>query len=78
VIEQGRAVLWVLRRPDSDVTVRGELVGFVDGVELELYRDTFLRHRWRFLRDGEARRYAERVRARLVARGYEQRRRLRV
>jgi hypothetical protein len=67
-------VLWILHRADNTLILRSELVGFTDAVELELFGDSFLRRRWRFLRDVEARRYADRLRGRLIARGFEQRR----
>jgi hypothetical protein len=46
----------------------------MDAVELEMFSGGRFRRRWRFLRDVAARRYAERVRARLFARGFRDRR----
>lgn len=53
---------------------RAELVSLTDAVELEMFSGRRFRRRWRFLRDVAARRYAERVRIRLLARGYRERR----
>jgi hypothetical protein len=53
---------------------RAELIGLIDGVELEMFSGSQFRRRWRFLRDVGARAYAERVKARLVARGFRDRR----
>ena len=54
--------------------VRAELIGLIDGVELEMFSGGRFRRRWRFLRDVAARRYANRVKARLAARGFVDRR----
>jgi hypothetical protein len=70
---EAREVLWMMSRPGA-APVRAELVGLIDGVELELFSGGRFRRRWRFLRDVAARRYAERVRARLAARGFHDRR----
>jgi hypothetical protein len=51
-------------------TVNLVLVALTDGVELELWADGVLRRRLRFLRDTEARKYADRLRSRLARRGY--------
>jgi hypothetical protein len=53
---------------------RAELVAHVDAVELEMFSGGAFRRRWRFLRDVAARRYAERVKARMVGRGFRDRR----
>jgi len=53
---------------------RAELVGYTDAVELETFSDGVFRRRWRFLRDATARHYAERVKRRLMARGFVDRR----
>ena len=63
----------MLSRPGA-AAVRAELVGLIDGVELETFSGGRFRRRWRFLRDVAARRYAERVKARLLARGFQDRR----
>ena len=63
----------MLSRADAP-PVRAELVALIDGVELEMFSDGRFRRRWRFLRDAAARQYAARVRARLTARGFEDRR----
>jgi hypothetical protein len=60
------------RSPSSPV--RAELVALMAGVELEMFSGGTFRRRWRFLRDVAARRYASRVRARLAARGFTDRR----
>jgi hypothetical protein len=70
---EAREVLWMLSR-EGAVSPRAELVGLIDGVELEMFSGGRFRRRWRFLRDVAARRYADRVKARLVARGYRDRR----
>jgi hypothetical protein len=46
------------------------LVALTDAVELEVWADGVLRRRARFLRDTEARKYAERLAGRLTRRGY--------
>jgi len=51
-------------------TVNMVLVALTDGVELEIWADGALRRRARFLRDTEARKYSERLAARLERRGY--------
>jgi hypothetical protein len=53
---------------------RAELVGLIDGVELEMFSGDRFRRRWRFIRDAAARRYADRVKARLLGRGHHDRR----
>jgi hypothetical protein len=70
---EGREVLWMLSRPLS-APARAELVALMDGVELEMFSGGRFRRRWRFLRDVAARRYARRVRSRLAARGFTDRR----
>lgn len=51
-------------------TVNVVLVALTDGVELEVWADGALRRRSRYLRDTEARKYSDRLAARLVRRGY--------
>jgi hypothetical protein len=70
---EAREVLWMMLR-DTSSPVRAELVGLTDAVELEMFSGDTFRRRWRFLRDTTARRYADRVKARLLARGFEDRR----
>jgi hypothetical protein len=53
-------------------TINVVLVALTDGVELEVWADGSLRRRARFLRDSEARKYSERLSARLARRGYRQ------
>lgn len=55
-------------------TVNMVLVALTDGVELEVWADGTLRRRSRFLRDSEARKYSERLAARLERRGYRKER----
>jgi len=59
---------------NNSTPVRAELVGLMDAVELELFHGDEFKRRWRFLRDATARQYAARVKARLVARGFQDRR----
>ena len=66
--EDGRQVLTVLRSGTQTVNV--VLVGFTDGVELEVWADGVLRRRSRYLRDTEARKHCERLATRLTRRGY--------
>lgn len=54
----------------SSQTVNVVLVALTDAVELEVWADGALRRRSRFLRDTEARKYSERLSARLERRGY--------
>jgi hypothetical protein len=72
-VPEAREVLWMVSRTGTGA-VRAELVGLIDGVELEMFSAGRFRRRWRFIRDIAARRYAERVRMRLEARGFEDRR----
>lgn len=69
----GRAALWELRNRRGSV-FRTDLVGLIDGVELEIFSGHELRRRWRFLTDSSARGYAARLRARLERRGFWERR----
>ena len=66
--EDGRETLSMLRACNQ--TINMVLVALTDGVELEVWADGSLRRRSRFLRDTEARKYGERLSARLVRRGY--------
>jgi hypothetical protein len=66
--EDARESLTLVRRDDQTVNV--VLVALTDAVELEVWADGKLRRRMRFLRDTEARKYSERISARLVRRGY--------
>jgi hypothetical protein len=59
---------------EGTAPARAELVGLIDGVELEMFSGARFRRRWRFLRDTAARTYAEKLRARLLARGFSDRR----
>jgi hypothetical protein len=55
----------------SRQTVNIVLVALTDGVELEIWADGALRRRSRYLRDTEARKYSDRLSARLSRRGYQ-------
>ena len=66
-------MLWMLSR-DGAPSMRAELVGFMDAVELETFSGGTFRRRWRFLRDTTARYYADRLKRRLLARGFVDRR----
>jgi len=66
--EDARQTLHILRGCSQTVNV--VLVALSDGVELEVWADGRLRRRSRFLRDTEARKYSERLTARLARRGY--------
>ena len=68
-----REVLWMLSREGSG-PLRADLVALIDAVELEMFSGGRFRRRWRFLRDVAARRYADRVKSRLLARGFQDRR----
>jgi hypothetical protein len=68
IIEDARELVGVLR--GGNQTVQMMLVALIDAVELEVWADGKLRRRARFLRDTEARKYAERLAGRLVRRGY--------
>ena len=68
IIEDARELVSVLRGPTQ--TVHIVLVALIDAVELEVWSDGALRRRARFLRDSEARKYADRLAARLARRGY--------
>jgi hypothetical protein len=70
---EAREVLWMLSRGGVP-SIRAELVGLVDAVELELFSGGRFRRRWRFLRDNAARRHADRVKKRLIARDFHDRR----
>jgi len=68
ISEDGRQTLARLRADTQ--TVNLVLVALTDGVELEVWADGALRRRARFLRDTEARKYSDRLAARLTRRGY--------
>jgi hypothetical protein len=72
ISEDARQTFALLRRHDQ--TVNLVLVALTDGVEVELYADGAFRRRLRFLRDSEARKYMDRLAARLGTRGYAQER----
>jgi hypothetical protein len=67
--EDGRETLALLRGGNQTINV--VLVALTDGVELEVWADGLLRSRSRFLRDTEARKYCDRLAARLRRRGYQ-------
>jgi hypothetical protein len=67
--EDARQTLQMLRGARQTINV--VLVALSDGVELEVWADGTLRRRSRFLRDTEARKYSDRLGARLARRGYE-------
>jgi len=71
--QEGREVLWMLSR-GAAAPARAELVALTDAVELEMFSGNRFRRRWRFLRDAAARQYAQRVKVRMVARGFLDRR----
>jgi hypothetical protein len=66
--EDARQTLVSLRGPHQ--TINMVLVALTDGVEVEVWADGALRRRSRFLRDTQARKYTERLAARLTVRGY--------
>jgi len=66
--EEARQTLQILRGVHQTVNV--VIVALTDGVELEVWADGTLRRRSRFLRDTEARKYSDRLGARLARRGY--------
>ena len=68
IIEDVRELVSLLR--GSTQTVQIILVALIDAVELEVWADGELRRRARFLRDTEARKYADRLTGRLARRGY--------
>ena len=68
IFEDAREMVTLLR--GCSQTVHMMLVALTDGVELEVWADGSLRRRARFLRDTEARKYAERLAGRLERRGY--------
>ena len=68
IFEDARELIVALR--SGRQTVHMMLVALSDAVELEVWADGELRRRARFLRDTEARKYAERLAGRLARRGY--------
>ena len=66
-------MLWLLSHKGSP-SPRAELVAFIDAIELETFSGGRFRRRWRFLRDTAARLYADRLKRRLIARGFVDRR----
>lgn len=68
IYEDGRQTLNVLEACSQ--TIRLVIVALTDAVELEVWADGSLRRRSRFLRDSEARKYSDRLAARLTRRGY--------
>ena len=67
--EEARETLAILQ--GSSQTVNVVLVALTDGVELEVWADGSLRRRSRYLRDTQARKYSDRLTARLSRRGYQ-------
>jgi hypothetical protein len=67
--EEARQTLQIMRGCTQTVNV--VLVALSDGVELEVWADGTMRRRSRFLRDTEARKYSDRLTARLARRGYQ-------
>jgi len=67
--EEARQTLQIMRGCNQTVNV--VLIALSDGVELEVWADGRLRRRSRFLRDTEARKYSDRLTARLARRGYQ-------
>jgi hypothetical protein len=67
--EDARQTLQIMRGCRQTINV--VLVALTDGVELEVWADGTLRRRARFLRDTEARKYSDRLTARLARRGYQ-------
>ena len=70
IFEDARELIIALR--GCHQTVHMMLVALTDAVELEVWADGQLRRRARFLRDTEARKYAQRLAGRLARRGYRQ------
>ena len=68
---EGRETLWALTRPSGPPILRVDLIALADAAELEAFADGHLRRRLRFIRDVGARAYAERLRTRLTARGFQ-------
>ncbi len=66
--EDARETVALVRR--SDQTINIVLIALTDAVEVEIRADGSLRRRLRFLRDTEARKYCDRLCARLAQRGY--------
>ena len=66
--EDARQTLTLLHSEHQ--TINMVLVALTDGVELEVWADGALRRRSRFLRDTEARKFSDRIAARLERRGY--------
>jgi hypothetical protein len=66
--EDARETVAILKRPNQ--TVNLVVVALTDGVEAEVWADGMLRRRCRFLRDTEARKYTDRLAARLAQRGF--------
>ena len=70
-LDEHRQTLWMLTRPGVEpMTVTAEIIAFTDGVELEIRVGSIARPRLRFLRDGTARGYANRMHAKLLTRGF--------
>ena len=67
--EDARESVALLRRPDQ--TINLVLVALTDGVEVEIWVDGVLRRRSRFLRDTEARKYSDKLVARLLTRRFK-------
>lgn len=69
---EAREALWTLSPPSGEPIIRADLVALADAAELETFCSGTFRRRRRYLRDAGARRYAERLRARLLARGFSE------
>ena len=64
-------LLWLLARDGAvPLAVRAEIVAYTDAVELQLTLNGSPRPRLRFLRDTAARAFANRMRDRLLRRGF--------
>jgi hypothetical protein len=69
--DEHRQTLWALTRSGIEpMTITVEIIAFTDAVELQISVGAEPRPRLRFLRDGAARSYANRMHAKLVSRGF--------
>jgi hypothetical protein len=68
---EARETMWTLERTGAPI-VRADLVALADAAELETFCSGELRRRRRYIQDAGARRYAARLRTRLLARGFSE------
>jgi hypothetical protein len=70
--DEQREILWRLVKADVP-SMTAEIIALIDAVELEVFVGDERRRALRFLRDTAARGYANRLRHKLIGRGFTER-----